>query len=104
MIKRIRFVKEAENTFLDAVEYIANDNPIAAQKFRDSVFTKLEGLMKFPEMFRLVPEFPELGFRDLFVGSYRFFYKPVDDTIWVAGVWHFAQIPEPPIPIDDTEF
>jgi len=49
----------------------------------------------------VIPEFPALGFREVLVDSYRFFYRDKADTVWVVGVWHDAQIPaEPQEPVD----
>ena len=28
--------------------------------------------------------------------TYRFFYRPLDDTAWIVAVWHGAQLPERP--------
>ncbi|MHB1017276.1 MAG: type II toxin-antitoxin system RelE/ParE family toxin [Coriobacteriia bacterium] len=43
-----------------------------------------------------MPEFPYLGYREVLVGRYRFFYRLQGDVIWVVGVWHDAQLPDEP--------
>jgi len=50
----------------------------------------------FPEMGRVVPEFPNLGFREIIIAPYRFFYDVISDTVWIVGAWHGAQIPKEP--------
>jgi len=45
---------------------------------------------------RKIPEFPDLPHRELLVPPYRFFYRPVGETVWIVAVWHGAQIPAPP--------
>ena len=50
----------------------------------------------FPESGRALPEFPDLPYREVIVAPYGFFYRIADRTVWIAGVWHGAQIPEEP--------
>jgi plasmid stabilization system protein ParE len=56
----------------------------------------LRNLNRFPESGRVIPEFPDLGFREVLVGKHRFFYRLQGDAVWVVGVWHDAQIPDEP--------
>ncbi len=56
----------------------------------------LRRLERFPESGRVLPEFPDLPYRDVIVAPYRFFYRVAGETVWVVGVWHGAQIPEEP--------
>ena len=37
---------------------------------------------------------PDLPHREIIVSPYRFFYPVVEDTVWIVGVWHGAQIPK----------
>ena len=53
-------------------------------------------LVRFPDSGRVIPEFAQLGFREVLVDSYRFFYRAKGDTVWVVGAWHDAQIPDEP--------
>jgi toxin ParE1/3/4 len=56
----------------------------------------LRRLEQFPESGRVLPEFPDLPYREVIVAPYRFFYRVAGETAWVVGVWHGAQIPEEP--------
>jgi len=97
--RRIQFTRPAQAQFLSALAYIRSERPSAAIGFRDRSFSALSNLIEFPESGRVIPEFPGLGFREVLVDRYRFFYKLVGDVIWVVGPWHDAQIPaEPPDP------
>lgn len=93
MTRRIEFTKPAEAQFLSALSYIRVERPSAAQEFRDRAVSNLARLIEFPESGRVVPEFPGLGFREVLVNRYRFFYKPLGEVIWVVGTWHDLQIP-----------
>ncbi|MDZ4063609.1 MAG: type II toxin-antitoxin system RelE/ParE family toxin [Coriobacteriia bacterium] len=96
MTRRIEFTRPAESQFLSALAYIRAERPSAAREFRDRAARTLSNLIEFPESGRIIPEFPSLGFREVLVDRYRFFYKPVGDVIWVVGTWHDAQIPAEP--------
>ena len=53
-------------------------------------------LERFPESDRVLPEFPELPYREVIVAPYRFFYRVAAKTVWIVSVWHGAQTPEEP--------
>jgi plasmid stabilization system protein ParE len=93
---RVRFTPSGRRQFLDAVGHIARDNPAAARRFKQRAKTGLRRLERFPESGRILPEFPELPYREVIVNPYRFFYRIVGRTVWVVALWHGAQIPEEP--------
>jgi plasmid stabilization system protein ParE len=94
--RRIEFTAPARAQFLAALDYIRAERPSAARTFRDRANETLTHLVRFPEAGSTIPEFPQLGFREVLVGRYRFFYRLDDDVIWVVGVWHDAQLPAEP--------
>ena len=53
-------------------------------------------LEEFPESGRVVPEFPELPYREVVIMPYRFFYRVKGDIVWIVAVCHGAQLPEQP--------
>jgi toxin ParE1/3/4 len=94
--RKVRFTPPARAQFLAAVAYIRADRPAAARGFKERATDGLTRLVRFPDSGRVVPEYPTLGFREVLVDSYRFFYRNKSDTVWVVGVWHDAQIPDEP--------
>jgi toxin ParE1/3/4 len=93
---KILFTPSARTQFLAALDYIRRDNPRAATRFRQRVETVLRRLEKLPKSGRVVPEFPELPYRELVIAPYRFFYRIKGQTLWIVAVWHSAQLPEEP--------
>jgi toxin ParE1/3/4 len=93
---KVRFTPSARNQFLFAISYIRQDNPSAATRFRDRAEKTLRRLEDLPESGRIVPEFPELPYREVIVPPYRFFYRIKNDVVWVVAVWHGAQLPMEP--------
>lgn len=92
----ILFTPSARLQFLEAIAYIRRDNPAAASDFRDRAENRLSRLKEFPESGRLLPEFPDLPFREVIVPPYRFFYRVKDETVWIVAVWHGTQLPNEP--------
>ena len=92
----VRFTPAARSQFLAALAYIAADNPAVAVALRDGAAESLSRLAEFPESGRVLPEFPDLPFREVIVAPYRFFYRVKAETVWVAAVWHGAQLPGEP--------
>jgi toxin ParE1/3/4 len=89
---KVRFTPSGREQFLQVIGYILQDNRAAGSAFRRRAERVLRRLGKFPESGRLVPEFPELPFREVIVSPYRFFYRVKGRTVWVVAVWHSAQL------------
>ncbi|MCX6364594.1 MAG: type II toxin-antitoxin system RelE/ParE family toxin [Actinobacteria bacterium] len=101
MTLKVRFTPPARAQFLAALAYIRADRPPAARAFRHRVTAVLSRLGDFPDSGRVVPEFPDLQFREVIVDSYRFFYRVKGGTVWAVAAWHGAQIPDAPAEIID---
>ena len=93
MTRKVRFTPPARAQLLATVAYIHADRPLAARGFRTRVYDALAVLIDFPDSGRVIPEFPQLGFREVLVVSHRLFYRVKDDTLWVVRVWHVARTP-----------
>lgn len=94
---KVRFTPSARTQFLSALSYIRQDKPSAAVSFRYRAEKILRRLEDFPESGRIIPEFPELPFREVIIPPYRFFYKIKADVVWIVAVWHGAQLPKEPV-------
>lgn len=93
---KVRFTSSAKAQFLSALAYIRRDNPKAAAAFRERAETVLRRLEEFSGSGRVLPEFPDLPYREVVITPYRFFYRVKDEIVWIVAVWHGAQIPEKP--------
>ena len=72
--------------FLAAIAYIYRENPTAAVAFRHKAEKALSRLQKFPQSGRVLPEFPDLPFREVIVTPYRFFYRVKEKNVWIVAV------------------
>lgn len=93
---KVRFTPSARRQFLTAIEHIFRENPSAAIVFRRKAEKDLSRLQGFPQSGRMLPEFPDLPYREVLVTPYRFFYCVKEKTVWIVAVWHGAQIPHQP--------
>ena len=93
---KVRFTRSARGQFLATLRYIARDNVDAALRLRERTEKALKRLERFPKSGRVVPEFPDLPYREVIVAPYRFFYREEGKNIWIVSVWHGAQLPDPP--------
>ena len=93
---KVQFTPSARNQFLSALAHIRKDKPSAAVNFRQKAEKILRRLEELPESGRIIPEFPELPYREVIVSPYRFFYKVKGSIIWIIAVWHGAQLPKEP--------
>lgn len=101
MTLKVSFTPPARAQFLAALAYIRADRPSAALAFRHRVNDVLARLGDILDSGRIVPEFPDLPFREVIIDQYRFFYRVKGETVWVVAAWHGAQIPDVPAEVTD---
>lgn len=91
---RVRFTDSARAQFLAGLAHIHRDKPSAAVRLRRRAEVVLRRPAKFPESGRIIPEFPDLPFREVLISPSRFFYRVKGKTVWIVAVWHSARLPE----------
>jgi plasmid stabilization system protein ParE len=69
-LAKVRWAERARDDLREIYDFIARDSPRAAEALVERVLHSTERLVSFPETGRAVPEFPDLGYRELLVGSY----------------------------------
>jgi plasmid stabilization system protein ParE len=80
-------------------EYIARDNPLAAIKWVETMFEKVQLLRSSPKSCRIVPEIQREDIRELIYGNYRIIYRVEKDKISMLTVRHGKQI----LPVDEIQ-
>ena len=76
----------------EIAEYIALDNPTAAQNWIYEVFEKVNFLSSSPRMGRVVPEVERNEIRELLFVNYRILYRIENDSISILTIRHCKQI------------
>jgi len=77
--------------------YIALDKPSAADKWINTVFSKVQQLESSPEIGRIVPEIGDDQFRELIYGNYRIIYRAEKKQVSILTIRHGKQI----LPIEE---
>ncbi len=80
----------------EIAEYIAEDNPSAAEHWVGTIFKKVEELRVFPERGRAVPEIDNNTIRELIYGNYRIIYRLEGKRLSILTVRHGKQL----LPLD----
>ena len=83
----------------ELADYIAQDKPSAAEKWIDTVFSKVEQLKSSPKIGRIVPEINDSKFRELIYGNYRIIYRIETKQISILTIRHGRQI----LPINEIK-
>ena len=83
----------------EIADYIAQDKPSAAEKWIDTVFSKVEQLKSSPEIGRIVPEINDSQFREIIYGNYCIIYRIETKQISILTIRHGRQI----LPINEIK-
>jgi plasmid stabilization system protein ParE len=93
MAYKLIWSPSARLDFKGIAAYIAEDDPLAAQNFVNSVFQAVERLIDFPDSGRVVPEFGDADIREIIRRPCRVVYRINREkhTVEIARVWHAAR-------------
>jgi toxin ParE1/3/4 len=87
----IIWTEEAERWLKDIHDYIAQDNPAAAEKLVSGIYQRAQILLEFPEVGYKYRSEPEGDIRILLYGHYRIAYLITgNDRVDILGVFHVA--------------
>jgi plasmid stabilization system protein ParE len=89
---RILWSPLAVERISEIADYIAQDNPGAAEKWVETIFKKVEELRGFPESGRVVPETDNINIRELLYGNYGIIYRVEKSKLSILTVRHGKQI------------
>lgn len=76
----------------EVANYIALDNPVAAERWVEKVFALVEKLSDFPERGRMVPEVGNKAIREIISGNYRIIYRLEDREVSILTLRHVKQV------------
>ena len=97
MAFKVQIVAAAERDVDQAVAFIHNSSPVAAQKWLETLLTKMEGLAEMPLRFALIAEADELKkpLRSFVHHSHRIVYEIDEPTqiVSIVRVYHSARAP-----------
>lgn len=82
---------KAKEQTRDIYGYLYDGSATYAASWADEVERKLDNLLTFPEMGRIVPEFNVSFIREVFAGQYRVVYTFQNNIITVVSVRSMQQ-------------
>ena len=74
------------------IDYIAQDSLEYAISFYAQISEKVEILIQFPKMGRIVPEFDDPNIRELILRNYRLIYRISGENIQILRLIHGSRI------------
>ena len=89
---KVQWAPLAIDRVAEIAAYIAEDNPVAAEKWIRDAFARIEQLGRFPKSGRRIPETPRKDIRELVWGNYRIIYRAEAGQISILTVRHMKQI------------
>lgn len=95
MKRRVFVSGPARKDIRHVVGYIRLDKPIAAERFKELLKTKIRSLKDFPEKGRKVPELkgtPFEEYRELIVSSCRVVYRWTGKEVRILRVLHARRL------------
>ena len=77
----------------DIRDYIARENPDAADRVMSEIFDTIRGLVPYPNRGRLRPDLTSRPLRFTLVREYLIAYAPEEKPLWVVAVMHGRRNP-----------
>ena len=84
----IKWTEEANQWLKNIFDYIAEDNPSAAERVIQGIYNKSQVLKSFPEIGYKYRNEPEGEIRVLLYGHYRIAYLVTANAVEILGVFH----------------
>ncbi len=93
MACRIVWSQIAVGDLRQIVQFIAQDDAVAAANLADRILTRIEQAAELPFSHRAVPEKAEESIREIILRPYRIIYQVDDrrDAIHILRIWHAAR-------------
>jgi toxin ParE1/3/4 len=89
---RVSWTPEARSKLRAIRDYIAQDNPAAAQALAIRLLRRTRQLQVAPRSGRQVPEYRDATIRQLLERPYRIIYRITGDQIAILTVMHYRQL------------
>lgn len=92
---QVVWLEPAELDLEEIAEYIALDDPAAADEFVTRVLNRVKLLIDHPRIGTVIPELPESKYRQLIVGPCRIFHRIEEDKVYIVHIRRSEQLFRP---------
>lgn len=89
--RRVEWSERAVEALDEALAYVAQDSPRAAEHLLSRLLGAAESLRELTERGRIVPELADPSIRELIIPPYRILYEHGHDHVRVLALLHDAQ-------------
>lgn len=89
--RRVIWAVGAQAALNEALEFIAEESPDGARRVLHATLDLAASLETLSERGRTVPEYDDLGIREIFVYSYRLMYRVEADVVTIIAFLHGAR-------------
>lgn len=79
----------------EIAEYIALDDPVAASRFVQKIFDRLDRLKTYPKSGKIPSELPDTPYREVIVAPCRTFYRIEKDTVYILHITRSEKLLRP---------
>ena len=83
---QVIWLEPAELDLEEIAEYIALDDPAAANEFVSRVLKRVRLFIDHPRIGTFIPELPESKYRQLIVGPCRIFHRIEEDMVYIVHI------------------
>lgn len=97
---KVIWSEQALVRLVEIEDFVARANPTAAEQLVQRIVKRGDGLAKFPELGRTVPELPGIGIREIIEGHYRIVYRVQAKVVQVLTVFE-GHRQFPTVDVDD---
>jgi plasmid stabilization system protein ParE len=91
MARKIIWSLGAANDVEAIREYLEHSSSSYTKRFLLKVREATKSLKTLPERGRRVPEYPKSGLREIFIDSFRLFYRITDEEVIIVALFHMAR-------------
>lgn len=90
---RIVWTQKSLGDLNEIFDYIAKDAKRYASIVVDKIYTKIQKLVLFPSIGRIVPEFNDSDLREIIEGNFRIIYKIISPSeIHIIRIFHSSRL------------
>lgn len=88
----ISWTLRANRDLGDLYDFIARSSPVSAAKVASDLYEAVQPLADFPLLGRTVPEFPDLGVREVVVPPFRVIYRILEgEMVEITAIYRSSQ-------------
>lgn len=89
---KVVWTRRARYRLQQILEYIAEDQPVNAERWVNMLIDRGDSLKDLPERGRMVPEYHDPEIREILEGAYRIIYRLHSERVDILTVRHSSQL------------